>query len=607
MSHAFLFVPAAPVDSAVESAAFRQGVAALTRFKRVEISATSVGATAALAVAPPAVGTAQDIVRTPDRQVSIAAFGTWLPLPAQAGKDAAWLLDQYLAHGPAGLARRLQGLFALLIVDERQQQAHVVADRCGSLHVYWRKWAGGHAVSLSSAVLAMLGDTRFDPVGVHEFVAAGILYEDRSLWQGVRKLGPATVLSFDRAGARMQSYWQFSELQPESLPLDAAIEQTQHALVAVLKALPGADRPLVSDLTGGYDSRFLLSGLLAAQRPFATTVSGPADHPDAAVAARIAKELGLRHGRIASPSLPDPEAFDAAVRMTDGEFDAFDYARILAIHRRLSASYAMSLNGSFGELARGYWWELLWPRLAQRRPLDVAMVARKRFAAVPYDKSVFAPAAQLNLAEHMTAVAGRAIAPLTGFPNTAQMDCVYYSLRMQRWQGRIASSTQQLWPAFSPIAFAEVLEPILAAKAATRFRSLFVRASLARFAPRLAEIPLEHGYPPQPATPLNLWRFTPLIGHYGGKVWGKLAPRLGIRPVRPVDPAEAEPIKAQGREFLAASGIDAWLAAPRIADSGPFAADALPTFLNADPVAGLRRDQWRRLLTLEALARAVES
>jgi asparagine synthase (glutamine-hydrolysing) len=452
----------------------------------------------------------------------------------------------------------------------------------------------------------MLGGTRFDPVGVHEFVSSGILYEDRSLWQGVRKLGPAAVLSFDRSGVRVQNYWQFSDIQPESLALDDAIMQTHEALVGVLKALPHTEQPLVSDLTGGYDSRFLLSGLLKAGRPFTTTVSGTPGHPDVTIASRIASELGLQHQHIASKSIPTPEEFDTALRMTDGEYDAFDYARILATHRRLSAAHGMSLNGSFGELARGYWWELLWPRLAQRRPLDAGKVARKRFAAVPYDKSVFAPSARLNLAEHMAAVAGRAIAPLTGFPNTSQMDCVYYSLRMQRWQGRIASTTQQLWPAFSPIAFAEVLEPILAAKASTRFRSLFVRASLARFAPRLADIPLEHGYPPQPATPFNLLRFTPLLGHYGGKVWGKLAPRLGIQSVPQVDPAKAEHFKADARAFLDASGIATWCAAPRLTDRGVFAAAPLHSFLNTDPMAGLRNDQWRRLMTLEALMHAIE-
>jgi len=438
---------------------------------------------------------------------------------------------------------------------------------------------------------------------VHEFIATGILYEDRSLWQGIRKIGPATVLTLDLAGVQQQRYWDFTAVEPERLSLEDATEQTHHGLVAVLKALPDTGEPLISDLTGGYDSRLLLTGLLAAQRPFHTTVSGSADHPDVTVAARIAGEFGLQHQNIPSQPIPTPEEFDAALRMTDGEYDAFDYARILATHRRLSAAHSMSLNGSFGELARGYWWELLWPRLAQRQPLDVAMVARKRFAAVGYNKSIFAPAAQLDLAAHMAAVAERAIAPITDFPNTSQMDCVYYTLRMQRWQGRIASSTNQLWPAFSPIGFAQVLDPILAAKASTRFRSLFVRATFARFAPRLAHIPLEHGYPPMPATPLNLWRFSPLLSHYGGKVWGKLAPRLGIKFAPVVDQGQARQFNTAAEKFLQDSGISAWLKTAQLLNTGLFQPEALRKYLTKNTNSKFHNDQWRRLVTLEPLLR----
>jgi len=438
---------------------------------------------------------------------------------------------------------------------------------------------------------------------VHEFIATGILYEDRSLWQGIRKIGPATVLTLDPAGVQQQRYWDFTAVEPERLNLEEAAEQTHHGLVEVLKALPDTGEPLISDLTGGYDSRLLLTGLLAAQRPFHTTVSGSADHPDVTVAAHIAAALKLQHQNISAPLLPTAEEFDAAVRMTDGEFDAFDFARILHIHRHLAAGHGMSLNGSFGELARGYWWELLWPKLANRQPLDVGRVARKRFAAIGYDQSIFAPAARLDLAAHMTEVAGRAIQPIAGYPNTTQMDCVYYSLRMQRWQGRIASSTNQLWPAFSPIGFAQVLDPILAARAETRFRSLLARHLFQRFAPPLARIPLEHGYPPVPASLFNLWRFSPLLSHYGGKVINKVAAKLGMAR-KPAAPTSRPDDTALMRE----TGIAEWQQSPRILQSGLFNEQALRNLLNNNSLTnGSRMEHWRRLMTLEALARKVLS
>lgn len=603
MSHAFLFVPAAGLT---EAPGFEKGMRALGDFKAVQITDSATSSTASLAVAPAAKATDKRITRSadgPSDQVWIADLGLWLPFLAEPGRDAAWLIEQYLAHGAEGLAHRLQGLFALLIVDQRTRQAHVITDRCGSLHVYWRQLADGVAVCTSSAVLAQCAPSTLDPVGVHEFIATGILYEDRSLWHGIRKIGPATVMTLNADGANQHRYWDFTAIEPERLNLEEAAEQTHHGLVAVLKALPDTGQPLISDLTGGYDSRLLLTGLLAAQRPFHTTVSGSADHPDVTVAARIAAELKLQHQNISAPPLPTAEEFDAAVRMTDGEFDAFDFARILHIHRRLAAGHGMSLNGSFGELARGYWWELLWPKLANRQPLDVGRVAKKRFAAIGYDQSIFAPAARLDLVAHMTEVAGRAIQPIAGAPNTTQMDCVYYSLRMQRWQGRIASSTNQLWPAFSPIGFNQVLDPILAAQADTRFRSLLARRLFQRFAPPLARIPLEHGYPPVPASPFNLWRFSPLLGHYGGKVINKVAAKLGVarKPAAPT-------ARSNDTALMQETGIAEWRQAPLILQSGLFGEPALHSLLDKNSLTnGPRVEQWRRLVTLESLLGKIDA
>jgi hypothetical protein len=154
------------------------------------------------------------------------------------------------------------------------------------------------------------------------------------------------------------------------------------------------------------------------------------------------------------------------------------------------------------------------------------------------------------------------------------MDCVYYSLRMQRWQGRIASSTNQLWPAFSPIGFVQVLDPIFAARADTRFRSLLARRLFQRFTPKLANIPLEHGYPPVPASLFNLWRFSPLLCHYGGKVIHKVTAKLGMarKPAAPT-------VRPDDTTLLRETGIAEGRQVPRILQSGLFNEQALCNLL----------------------------
>jgi asparagine synthase (glutamine-hydrolysing) len=609
MAHLIARIPRADAPPGAPADAFEQGCEALSRFKGVRLTDRALCASAAVAIAPAARATDKRVWRSPGGEAWLVDLGVWLPVPARRGLDGGWLLGQYLELGAERLAAHLQGLFAIVIGDERTGTVQVITDRCGSLHLFVREDPAAFWLSTSSAVLGGRGGGGLDPVALHELVATGIVFEDRSLWTGVRKVPPATVLTLGPGGRSERRYWRFGQIEAERLGTEEAADRVLDGLTRIIEALPESDLPLVSDLTGGYDSRLLLAGLLASGRRFETTVSGAAGHPDVVVSQRIASELGLSHGVVAPAGPPSAELFDAALRLTDGEYDAFDYARILRVHRGLAERYAMSLNGSFGELARGYWWELLWPRLASRRPLDAGLVARKRFAAFPYDARVFDGQARLALAEHLTEVAGRAAAEAAGLPNTSQLDAVYYRMRMQRWQGRIASATSQLWPAFSPLGFTEAIDPILSARASARFRSLLVRALLARHAPRLAQIPLEHGYPPCPATVLNLPRFAPLARHYAEKVASKIANRLGVggQASTPEASATLTPRGAYADLFRDLP-LAQWLSQPALADSGLLVPQRLIETLDPDrPRRGTALEQWRRLVTVEALLRSLPS
>lgn len=606
MTHAYLYIPTNLDVGDTDS--FSNGVQAIRQFKGVDISDTAQSDVASIAVAPNHKVGEKRISRSTDGSVWLVDLGTWLPLPATSGRDTTWLIDQYATHGVHDMARKIQGFFALLIVDLRSRCVHVVTDRCGSLHMFYRQLSDGYAVCSSSAALALCGKSELDPVAVHEFLATGIIYEDRSLWADVKKIAPASVLTIDRHGAHSTQYWNFSMVRAESLDLNEAAEKIYTGLVDTLNALPTGSQPLVSDLTGGYDSRLLLAGLLNADQPFKTTVSGSVNQPDVVVAGQIASQFQFQHQHVVSHSVPSTEEFNSALSMTDGEYDAYDYSRILHTHRLLSANHSMSLNGSFGELARGYWWELLWPQLAKHQPLDAELVATRRFAAASYNKSIFEQKTQFDLREHMTEVVGRSVKHISSFPNTSQMDCVYFTMRMQRWQGRIASATNQLWPAFSPTGFAQVLDPILEAKASTRFRSLLVRKVFAQFSPTLARIPLEHGYPAMPATPLNLWRFTPLIGHYGDKVLSKVTAKLSSR--LPKQSAEQSPLtqakRPENTTLFKNSDMLDWMTAPLLLDTGLFRPEPLLALLDPNSLSsGINHDQWRRLITLEALLRRI--
>ena len=100
---------------------------------------------------------------------------------------------------------------------------------------------------------------------------------------------------------------------------------------------------------------------------FSVTVSGPEESADVQISRQLAKLAGLSHSHSCPPPMFALSDFRDALWLTHGEYDVVDYARILATHRALSGRFDISLNGSFGEVARGYWWELLFPHAGARR------------------------------------------------------------------------------------------------------------------------------------------------------------------------------------------------------------------------------------------------
>jgi len=458
----------------------------------------------------------------------LLTIGTWFHTENYASGAEARLLHRYLEIGPERLSRELEGFFVVVIGDARTRETLVLTDIVGSCHGFMRAWEHGVALSGSSLVLASLGDVRLDSVACQEFLGTGTIYEDRTIYQEIRKLGPASILRFAEGALRAtQRYWQITDLTPESLDGHVAVRTLGDTLVRAAQRVGGGFARPVCDLTGGYDSRALVAAFLTAGVPFSTTVSGPAESPDVVVSHGLAQRVGLAHVHLEYQDHVSFERVKEALRFTDGEYDLVEYARVLEIHRRLAGRFDVSGNGSFGEVARGYWWELLFPHAGACHQLDARQLARRRYAALPYDPFLFGPGTRLDLVSHVAGIIERTNAGLSSLPNTLQMDHTYLMLRMQRWQGKIASSTNQLWPSLSPFLFRSVLETMLQATTRSRRRSLLIRKVLAALQPQLAEFPLEHGHPALPVTWRNVYRFWPVPVDFGKKVIAKVISRVG--------------------------------------------------------------------------------
>jgi hypothetical protein len=427
-----------------------------------------------------------------------------------------------LAEGLEAVAARADGAFAIARGDEHG--AELATDPIGTHHVHVRAGRGVTAVAGSALWLAALDDDALDETACEEFLATGVIYEDRTPWRSVRALAPATRHALDADGAHpVGRTWRPEDLEPDSLQGSAAVDAFGAAMLDACTKLGACIERPVADLTAGWDSRLLCGFLMRSGLPIETTVTGPADGADVVLSKRIAAHLGLQHLVLPLGVPPTAEEVLDAATLTDGLVSAVSYARILRVHRTLSARFGASLNGSFGEVARGYWWEILRPSPGHRGPLDPAAISRARYAAGAPDLGLFGDGGRRGPVDHFTDLVARTDRVVTGqVPMSFRLDHTYLRLRMRSWHGRIASSTDRLWPCMSPMASRGALEALLRIPTAERISNRFARRVLAQFAPRLARLPLESGGPALPRTLTNAWRFTPEALGFARRAFKKL-------------------------------------------------------------------------------------
>lgn len=549
-------------------------------------------------------GSSTPVLRDPATGNWLVAVGSWFHDAGYASGQEDRLLARLAQVGAKQLAREIEGFFVIVTGEAATRDVTVITDVAGTLHCYMRKLEGGTAISVSSLALAALGDVTLDTVGCQEFLQTQAMYEDRTFFSEVRKLDASRCYRWrDGKLQSRERYWHATDLQPDSLDGAASVEALREAVLAGAHKISKAFPNPVVDLTGGYDSRAGVAAFLASGVPFKTAVGGKPDHPDVVIAKDLAGRVGLDLRHFEAPPVSRFDQLQRAMQYTDGEYDLVDYARIHDVQSDLEGRFDISINSYSGEIGRGYGWEVLMPHTGQRVPMDAGYVARKRFVNPTFDASIIAPSLRIDAPAHFGEVVARAGEGLGELPNTMQYDYSMTMLRCQRWYGRIASSTNQIWPCMSFFLLRSIMKPMLETNTRSRTNSLLFRRLLVELEPAFSQVPLARGYPPLPVTWKTLHRFWPLVPLYGGKVVGRLQRYAGVRPAPSAAPGTSP------RELLwQDTAVQEVLQPHRMLSADLMDTSGLADFIARSKQAQFdQAGQWSLLLTLECTLQRLKS
>jgi asparagine synthase (glutamine-hydrolysing) len=284
--------------------------------------------------------------------------------------DTETLLGAIEVWGLSRTLRQCVGMFALALWDRKERALLLARDRMGEKPLFWG-WQG-RTLLFGSETKALRAHPDFRTEIARDvlplYLRYGYVPAPWSIWKGLRKLVPGTIVQFEATMAgeypEPEPFWSLEEALSAGLedPFRGSDEEAVSCMETQLRLSVGrqmvADVPLGAFLSGGVDSSTVVA-LMQAQssRPVKTfTIGFDEQGYDEAVHARaVAEHLGTEHTELYVRS---PEAAAVIPKLPEIYDEPFGDASAIPTHlvSALAREHVtVSLSGDGGdEVFGGY-------------------------------------------------------------------------------------------------------------------------------------------------------------------------------------------------------------------------------------------------------------
>ena len=262
------------------------------------------------------------------------------------GEPARTLVRLYRQFG-IEFVSRLRGYFSLIIWDGPANTLFLVSDRFGLRPFYYQCTNGSITFASEVKALVSAAEPDIDEQGICDFILFGIPLGTRTLVSGVRRIPPASILTFQNGELLSEKvYWELEYGdRPQMVSSVEGAAQALHAtLLEVLEESTTPDGVLELPLSGGLDTRALAALAVSRGRSLRTYTLGSEGSDDLRLGSLVARELGLPNQ---AWTLEPQDLIDwthEAVYLTDGMYNPMD-APILFIAKRLPGDAQIVLDG----------------------------------------------------------------------------------------------------------------------------------------------------------------------------------------------------------------------------------------------------------------------
>ena len=207
--------------------------------------------------------------------------------------------DDFVSH--------LDGMYGFALWDTNRRRLLIGRDRLGIKPLYY--FNDGFRLIFASEIKSILAvpgvSAELDPIALKEYLTLGYTPAPYSIFRGIQKLPPASMLICENGRCEIRTYWQFPDKIDHSMNEREWSETVVDAFEAAVVSQMVSDVPLGAFLSGGIDSSSVVA-LMAknSSQPVKTYSIGFEDseggqfYNELPYARRIAELFGTDHKEI---------------------------------------------------------------------------------------------------------------------------------------------------------------------------------------------------------------------------------------------------------------------------------------------------------------------
>jgi hypothetical protein len=416
------------------------------------------------------------------------------------------LLHHFLTEDSAGL-NHYEGTFALAAWDARKRQGWAINDQASMLNLYYGEYDGGLYVSTNAISLARALGLRLDPGGLQELLARKVLLAPTTMFAGLRRVNIGEHIRYRGGTLSRGKHWHWYEPEAKYRNLREAADAAAAVVVDRVARYAASASPVVSDLTGGYDSRLLASAVHAAGLEPAVTVNGPPDHPDVRISYQVAKAMqwDMRHfdTQLLLTAAITPDVQQELLYRTNGELRFTEMYLQRLVWPILGQDFNLHLEGSGGPLLRYMPWSQEFFGIGRQRLANIDNVLNFRLLTDVPPPSLFSqdwlPVLRSRLRSRLQALCREQPGALT----TQQCDAIHV-WKMTGHGSLYISSGYDWLPGAAPYLSAGVVKTAIALPWTMCLTSRLQRQMIYDLSPRAARVVTAYGGPAEPTSLRNL-------------------------------------------------------------------------------------------------------